>query len=106
MDMKFTTNCVFRQSLKPKHEASTWKQREIRSGGRSNKKWGFKNLIWSVISSVSTFDNTGLVLVLGLKQKPGRYCFWVLSRNFHTSLVLVLDSRLVFSWYMAGMYLV
>jgi hypothetical protein len=34
-----------------------WKQREIRSGGRSDKRWGFNNLIWSVISSVSTFDN-------------------------------------------------
>jgi len=62
MDMKFTTNCFFRQSFKPKHEASTWKQREIRSEGRSDKKWGFNNLIWSVLSGVSTFDNTGLVL--------------------------------------------
>lgn len=34
MDMKFTTNCVFRQSFKPKHEARVLgSKREIRSGG-------------------------------------------------------------------------
>ncbi len=62
--------------------------------------------MWSVISSVSTFDNTGLVLVLVLIKNLAETAFGYSLKKLPYQSGTGIRFKAGFPWYMAGMYLV
>jgi hypothetical protein len=61
-----------------------------------------KIMLFSSVRLVSTFEHTSLVLVLGFFS----YLANISIKYFDTNLIFVLDSMLIFSWYMLSINLI